>query len=46
MSRKIDRWNEEDDDYMEKIPSRFQSVVRKPQQESIPHPDKFGWSWD
>lgn len=43
MNRKIEHWDEDEDDYMEKIPSRFQEVVRKPQQEQIQRPWVSGW---
>jgi hypothetical protein len=38
-----EEWDEEDDDYLAKVPSRFQQVVRKPKQEQIQRPWIAGW---
>jgi hypothetical protein len=38
-----DEYDEDEDDYLDKVPARFQQVVRKPNQEQILRPWIVGW---
>lgn len=42
--RTTDEYDEDEDDYLAKVPTRFQQVVRKPQKEAIPRPNDY-WGW-
>jgi len=39
--RSTDEYDEDEDDYLAKVPSRFQAVVRKPKQEHTRWPEEW-----